>query len=583
MAGIPRGNVLLQFAALSLVVVAALGAALGFLGQRIIAERIRDGAAATVVDTIRPPLEASLAGVDARTLLNGVPSERLSEATDALVSDQTLLIRLWNREGLTVFSTREGDAGSGFLGQNELQRAFEGETVHRVDQPVEMPGDAPAPERVLRVFSPVGTAGGTPEAVLEIVQDYTPTASLIQKARTTFFWTLGGGLVLAWVALQGAAWWSTKHVSRQYTRLAYLFRIGQQLRSSLDLSEVVAQTARDAAILGQGQYGFVCLLEGESQELVLKATYDHEKGSIGHHNRNVDDGYLLRAAATGEAVSARLPERPLRAVFGIRASEGPAALASVPMRIRDRVIGVAAAVRHPSVQAFSPAELAPLQELADQAAMAIEQASLFAKVRSYASDLEISYDTTLRALMAALDTKDAATEGHSERVARLTVAVARDIGVPEERMLDIERGALLHDVGKIGVPDSVLRKPNNLNRKEWEAMQKHPLLAGLMVSKVSFLEGAMPILLYHHERYDGSGYPFGLAQDKIPLEARIFAVVDAYDAMTSERPYRKAVPPEEALQEIRANAGIQFDPQVVTAFEGVIHRLLIVEEDVQAA
>jgi HD-GYP domain-containing protein (c-di-GMP phosphodiesterase class II) len=104
-----------------------------------------------------------------------------------------------------------------------------------------------------------------------------------------------------------------------------------------------------------------------------------------------------------------------------------------------------------------------------------------------------------------------------------------------------------------------------------------------MVSKVGFLEGAMPILLYHHERYDGSGYPFGLAQDKIPLEARIFAVVDAYDAMTSERPYRKAVPPEEALQEIRANAGTQFDPQVVAPFEGVIRRLLMVEEDAQAA
>jgi GAF domain-containing protein len=581
MPGISKGNVLLQFAALSLVVVAALGAALGFLGQRIIAERIQDGAASTATNTIRPPLEAGLAGASAP--LSSTAHDRLDEATAGLVSDQTLLIRLWNREGLAVFSTREGDAGSGFLGQNELQRAFDGETVREVDQGAGMSGDAPAPGQVLRVFSPVGTADGTPAAVLEIVQDYTPTAELIDKARATFFGVLSGGLLLAWLALQGVAWWSTKNVSRLYARLAYLFRIGQHLRSSLDLSEVVAQTARDAAILGQGQYGFVCLLEGESQELVLKATYDHEKGSIGYHNRKVDESYLLRTAATGEAVSARLPERPFRAVFGIRASEGPAALASVPMRIRDRVIGVAAAVRHPNVRAFSPAELAPLQELADQAAMAIEQASLFAKVRSYASDLETSYDTTLRALMAALDTKDAATEGHSERVSRLTVAVAREMGVPEERMLDIERGALLHDVGKIGVPDSVLRKPNNLNRKEWEAMQKHPLLAGLMVSKVGFLEGAMPILLYHHERYDGSGYPFGLAQDRIPLEARIFAVVDAYDAMTSERPYRKAVPPEEALQEIRANAGIQFDPQVAEAFEGVIHRLLMVGEDVQAA
>jgi len=235
------------------------------------------------------------------------------------------------------------------------------------------------------------------------------------------------------------------------------------------------------------------------------------------------------------------------------------------------------------VQAFSQSELTPLQELAEQAAMAIEQAGLFAKVRAYASDLELSYDTTLRALMAALDTKDAATEGHSERVSRLTGAVAREMGLPENRMLDIERGALLHDVGKIGVPDSILRKPSSLTRKEWEAMQKHPLLAGLIVSKVDFLEGALPILLYHHERYDGSGYPFGLIGDKIPLEARIFAVVDAYDAITSDRPYRKGVSPEEALREIRANAGIQFDPQVVDAFVTVIRRLLIVEEDTQAA
>jgi HD-GYP domain-containing protein (c-di-GMP phosphodiesterase class II) len=244
---------------------------------------------------------------------------------------------------------------------------------------------------------------------------------------------------------------------------------------------------------------------------------------------------------------------------------------------------VTAAVRHPSVHAFSASEIEALQELADQAAMAIEQASLFEKVRSYADDLEMSYDTTLRALMAALDTKDAATEGHSERVARLTVAVAREMQLPEERMLDIERGALLHDLGKIGVPDSILRKPESLNKEEWESMQQHPLLAALMVSKVGFLEGAMPILLYHHERFDGSGYPFGLEGERIPLEARIFAVVDAYDAMTSDRPYRQATSPQEALKEIRANAGIQFDPPVVEAFAAVLDRLLRVEQDAQAA
>jgi HD-GYP domain-containing protein (c-di-GMP phosphodiesterase class II) len=323
-------------------------------------------------------------------------------------------------------------------------------------------------------------------------------------------------------------------------------------------------------------------MDSNRRELVLRAPYDHEKGATGQYNRTVDEGYLLRAVATGKAQSARLPERPLRVIFGIRANEGPAVLASVPMRLRDRVVGVTAAVRHPSVHDFSTSEIEALQELADQAAMAIEQASLFEKVRSYADDLEMSYDTTLRALMAALDTKDAATEGHSERVARLTVAVAREMQLPEERMLDIERGALLHDLGKIGVPDSILRKPDRLDKSEWESMQQHPLLAALMVSKVGFLEGALPILLTTMSASTAAA-TLRTGRERIPLEARIFAVVDAYDAMTSERPYRQATSPQEAMEEIRANAGIQFDPPVVEAFAAVLDRLLRVEQDAQAA
>jgi putative nucleotidyltransferase with HDIG domain len=207
-----------------------------------------------------------------------------------------------------------------------------------------------------------------------------------------------------------------------------------------------------------------------------------------------------------------------------------------------------------------------VEELAGQAVTAVEQAQLFAKVRAYANEIELSYDATLKALMAALDAKDEVTEGHCERVARLTLHLAREMGIPDEQMIDIERGALLHDVGKIGVPDAVLKKPKELNDMEWEAMRKHPLLAGLMVSKIGFLEGSMPILLYHHERYDGTGYPFGLTADKIPLEARIFSIVDAYDAMTSDRPYRDAMSHEAAMAEVEANSGLQFDPDVVEAF-----------------
>jgi HD-GYP domain-containing protein (c-di-GMP phosphodiesterase class II) len=187
-------------------------------------------------------------------------------------------------------------------------------------------------------------------------------------------------------------------------------------------------------------------------------------------------------------------------------------------------------------------------------------------VRAYAKEVELSYDSTLKAMMAALEAKDEVAEGHSERVARMTVQLARQMGVADNVLVDMERGALLHDVGKIGVPDAVLKKPAALNDMEWEAMRKHPLLAGMMISKVAFLEGATPILLYHHERYDGGGYPFGLVADKIPQDARIFSVIDAYDAMTSERPYRDAMTHEKAMAEVAAGSGTQFDPGVVAAF-----------------
>jgi HD-GYP domain-containing protein (c-di-GMP phosphodiesterase class II) len=235
--------------------------------------------------------------------------------------------------------------------------------------------------------------------------------------------------------------------------------------------------------------------------------------------------------------------------------------------MRDRVVGALAVLRPGGASSFGSAETRLVEDLGRQAVAAIEQAQLFARVRADASELENSYDTTLKVLMAALDAKDNVTEGHCERVAKLTVQLAKFMNVPDASLVDIERGALLHDVGKIGVPDAVLNQPEKLNAMEWEAMRKHPLLAGVMVSKVGFLEKALPILLYHHERFDGTGYPFGLAADNIPLEARIFSIVDAYDAMTSDRPYRDAMSYEAAMAEIRENCGTQFDPNVVESFE----------------
>jgi putative nucleotidyltransferase with HDIG domain len=183
-----------------------------------------------------------------------------------------------------------------------------------------------------------------------------------------------------------------------------------------------------------------------------------------------------------------------------------------------------------------------------------------------------TYQTTLEALAIALDTRDSETLGHSVRVAAYTAAVARRMGVVEPELTDIYRGALLHDVGKIGVPDAILRKPGRLTPEEWIEMRKHPEIGDRILQGIDFLDGARPIVLSHQERYDGKGYPLGLRGKEIPLGARIFAVVDTLDAMTSDRPYRKALPMEAVFEEIRKFRGSQFDPDVVDAFLGIPRR-----------
>ncbi len=180
--------------------------------------------------------------------------------------------------------------------------------------------------------------------------------------------------------------------------------------------------------------------------------------------------------------------------------------------------------------------------------------------------LKSSYQTTLETLATALDTRDTETLGHSLRVASYTVAVARRMGVVDPDLTDIYRGALLHDVGKIGIPDAILRKPGKLTPEEWVEMRKHPEIGYRILQGINFLEAAREIVLSHQETYDGSGYPRGLKGKDIPLGARVFAVVDTLDAMTSDRPYRKALPYDAARSEILKFSGTQFDPDVVRVF-----------------
>ena len=207
-----------------------------------------------------------------------------------------------------------------------------------------------------------------------------------------------------------------------------------------------------------------------------------------------------------------------------------------------------------------------LEALAGQAAIALDNSSLFEQLQDSNSELSVAYDATLEGWAKALELRDHETVGHAHRVIEMTLQIANRIGIQGEILQHIRRGALLHDIGKMGIPDSILLKPGPLTPNEWKIMRQHPVHAYEMLKTINYLSPALEIPYFHHERWDGNGYPQGLKGKNIPISARIFAVVDVWDALTSDRPYRPAWTEHQVLEYIERESGRHFDPLVVNAF-----------------
>ena len=237
-------------------------------------------------------------------------------------------------------------------------------------------------------------------------------------------------------------------------------------------------------------------------------------------------------------------------------------LLCVPLVRQGRAIGAVEAVNKRGGGRFTQRDLDLLRNIADSAALSLENARLYI-------DLAASYDSTLEALMGALDSRDRETEGHSRRVSDYTVRLAQEVGLEGAEIATIRRGALIHDIGKMSIPDAILNKPGPLDAEERRIIQMHPVSGYEMLFGIPQLKDELSIVLAHHERWDGAGYPFGLAAEAIPLAARLFSVSDTFDAVTSERPYRPARSCEEAFRVIASEKGRQFDPAAVDAFQAI--------------
>ncbi|MBI3244299.1 MAG: PAS domain S-box protein [Chloroflexi bacterium] len=336
---------------------------------------------------------------------------------------------------------------------------------------------------------------------------------------------------------------------------------GSDLPGTLDivLRQVVAQLGVDAAT--------VLLLDPQTQMLKYAAGQGFSSKIIEETRLHLGEGHAGRAALERRIVAipnlAEAQSDPL--LTPLLQAEGFISYYGVSLVAKGQVKGVFE-VFHRAPLKPDPEWLNYLETLAGQAAIAIDNVELFEGLQDSNRELALAYDATIEGWSRALDLRDKETEGHSRRVTEMTMRLAQAVSMSEAELEHVRRGALLHDIGKMGIPDAILLKPDKLTDEEWGVMRKHPQYAYDMLSPITYLRPALDIPRYHHEKWDGSGYPFRLSGQQIPVAARLFAVVDVWDALLADRPYRQGWPKEKVLEHIREQSGKHFDPQVVELF-----------------
>ncbi len=350
------------------------------------------------------------------------------------------------------------------------------------------------------------------------------------------------------------------------SQLRALMSVGQVIKSSVGLQRVLEEVMDSLISLMRAERGFLMLREPNG-ELVVRIAR-----GIAHVSLD-EEAFIVSRSVVRKVVESKAPVLTTNAQadprFDAQMSIAAYQLRSilcVPLKLKNELIGVLYVDNRAHAGIFKENDLELISAFADQAAVAIDSARLFEDLQDSHRELERAYQATLEGWVRALDLRDKETEGHTQRVTILTHRLARSMGVNDTEIVHITRGALLHDIGKMAIPDGILLKPGQLTEEERKLIQKHPVYAYEMLSPIDFLVPAIDIPYCHHEKWDGSGYPRGLKQDEIPFAARIFPIIDVWDALTSDRPYRKAVPHDEVRRLVRAESGKHFDPLVVEAF-----------------
>jgi PAS domain S-box-containing protein/putative nucleotidyltransferase with HDIG domain len=360
---------------------------------------------------------------------------------------------------------------------------------------------------------------------------------------------------------------SEDRIRRQLEHLTALSAIDRVIAANFDLRLSLAEILVHVRIELGVDAADILIINSNSQVLEYGAESGFRSKAVRKVRLRLGEGYAGRVALERQLVEIKnLGNEPDRFFLKTLLKDDDfTCYYGVPLIAKGQIKGVLEVLNRSALDPNSE-WFDFLNALAGQAAIAIENSTLFESLQRSNLELTMAYDATIEGWSHALDLRDKETEGHTQRVTEMTMELARAFGLSEAELVQIRWGALLHDIGKLGVPDGILHKAGPLTDEEWAAMKKHPMYAFEMLSPIRYLRQALDIPYYHHEKWDGSGYPHGLKGTQIPLDARIFSVVDVWDALNSDRPYRAAWSEKEVCDYISASSGSHFDPHVVEVF-----------------
>lgn len=365
-----------------------------------------------------------------------------------------------------------------------------------------------------------------------------------------------------------------KRAQRTALQSQHLIEVSHRLAESLDTDVVLQSILSKAVELLQCQAGSLLLVDEVTNELIFKVVSGPASEQLLNKRLPPGVGIVGTVAQTGKPLIINDAKGDPRhyAAIDQKTLLVTQSLLCVPLINQERIIGVLEVMNKLDGTLFDSSDCDLLTAFAIQSAIALGNAKLY-------SDLKRSFAETVRIIANAVEARDAYTAGHTNRVTAVAIEIARELGWSRKQIEILEIGALVHDIGKIGMPDRILHKPEDLTQEEYTQMKQHPIVGAQMLKGVEGLKEVLPYILYHQERYDGKGYPFGLAGKAIPIEGRLLAVADTFDAMTSNRPYRDGLAIEHAIAEIQNYRGTQFDPEIVDALlsvyrKGILHQLV---------